>query len=106
MPESEAEWFARLGREYAHDPEYLAYGIAYVLTDIICREFAGLAGVDAEEVVDGLADQMGKSGTEVRAFLDFEDASALTLGEVAEYLVAAGIAGLQIEVAKRIAAAR
>lgn len=94
--ETEAEWFARLCREYDRDPEYIAHGIAYVLTDLICRECAG------RNPLRLLVQRTGKPWHEVRAFLDFEDARTLTLGEIAEYLVAAGIADLRIEVERRM----
>lgn len=81
----EARWFEELEREYADDPEYILYGLLYVITDDICRAMEEQGITRA-----ALADRLGVSRQYITKFLNTP--ANTTLQSIVRFANAVGLA--------------
>jgi transcriptional regulator with XRE-family HTH domain len=81
----EARWFEELEREYADDPEYILYGLLYVITDDICRAMEEQGITRAT-----LADRLGVSRQYITKFLNTP--ANTTLESIVRFANAVGLA--------------
>jgi transcriptional regulator with XRE-family HTH domain len=80
----ETTWFAQLGEQFAHDPEYITHGLLLEITAEICRAMEE-QGISRSE----LAERMGVARQRVTNFLNTP--SNTTLQTVVRFAEALGL---------------